>query len=288
MIHRLVMAAAALVLPFSAAAQEKQRVDPSLPPIEVMVLGSFHFANPGRDAVNVTVDDMLAPKRQAELDALAEVLAQWKPTRIAIEAQSSAPDLALASYADADRLIATERDESYQIGYRLARKLGHKAVYGFDEQPGPGEPDYFPLDKAMAYAEAHGQAGRIAELIAEVQAEAARQEAALPNQTVAEALLVHNEAARVDAMHDRLYYGLMAIGDAADQPGAELNAYWYMRNAKMFAKLGRIAGPGDRVLVLVGSGHGTWLRHFASHVPGVVSVDPAPLLMTAIPASKPQ
>ena len=76
-----------------------------------------------------------------------------------------------------------------------------------------------------------------------------------------------------------------AIG-AKDQPGAELNAYWYMRNAKMFAKVGLFAKPGDRILVLVGAGHRYWLTHFAENVPGFISVDPTPYLRRAARASR--
>ncbi len=53
---------------------------------------------------------------------------------------------------------------------------------------------------------------------------------------------------------------------------------WYLRNAKMFGKLTNIAKPGDRVLVVVGSGHAYWLRHFAGSTPGFRTVDPVPFL----------
>ena len=54
-----------------------------------------------------------------------------------------------------------------------------------------------------------------------------------------------------------------------------------MRNAKMFAKIGLIAKPGERVLVLVGSGHKYWLDHFAATTPGFTSVDPRAYLKKA-------
>ena len=41
------------------------------PQVEVMVLGSYHFGNPGRDVNNQKVDSVLVPKKQAELEALA-------------------------------------------------------------------------------------------------------------------------------------------------------------------------------------------------------------------------
>ena len=77
------------------------------------------------------------------------------------------------------------------------------------------------------------------------------------------------------------YYSILPVGDADAQPGADLNAMWYLRNAKIFGKLMQVAKPGDRVLVVYGSGHSYWLRHFASEVPGYRNVDPLPYLARA-------
>lgn len=40
------------------------------PPVEVMVLGSYHFGSPAMDVNNIQVDSVLTPGKQAELDAL--------------------------------------------------------------------------------------------------------------------------------------------------------------------------------------------------------------------------
>ena len=116
-----------------------------------------------------------------------------------------------------------------------------------------------------------------------VQAEADQETSERPDQTVAQSLLKHNDTARVAAMHDRLYYSLLNIGDGDQQPGAELNAYWYMRNAKMFAKLNMIAQPGDRVLAIAGSGHATWLKDFVERMPGYELVEALPYIEAAHP-----
>ncbi len=79
----------------------------------------------------------------------------------------------------------------------------------------------------------------------------------------------------------QIYYSLLSFGGTESQPGADLNAMWYLRNAKIFAKLQKAASPGDRVLVVYGLGHNYWLRHFASTVPGYRNVDPLPLLEKA-------
>jgi hypothetical protein len=250
-------------------------------PVEVMVLGAYHFDNPGRDLNNVEADDVTTPKRQAELEALAEALAAFRPTKVMVESRSSSPDLMDERYAAFQpAALASERNETVQIGYRLAHRLRLGKVHAIDEQPGPGEPDYFPFGKVAEFAAANGLQGRIDALMAKGAAITGATQDKMARASIAELLIDHNDpqgaASRID-----LYYELLAIGDAERQPGAELNAMWYMRNAKIFAKLINVAEPGDRILVVYGSGHNYWLRHFASSTPGFRSVDPLPYLKAA-------
>ena len=46
--------------------------------IEVMVLGTYHLANPGQDLHNVEVDDVTTTDRQRQLEALADALAAFE------------------------------------------------------------------------------------------------------------------------------------------------------------------------------------------------------------------
>ncbi|WP_260484289.1 DUF5694 domain-containing protein [Sphingomicrobium flavum] len=246
--------------------------------VEVMVLGMYHLANPGQDMINVDAGDVMQDGPQEELMALVNSLADWKPTKVLVETQSPNADLTLSNYARADELIATEASETYQIGYRLARTLGHANVYGFDEQPGDGEPDYFPMGKVQQWSAAHGKQAEIGALFGWAQNYIMSQAKEVASCSIAEKLVFHNGSANAAFGHSRLYYGMLGFGDADNQPGAELNAYWYMRNAKMFAKADMVAEPGDRVLIIVGSGHKYWLDHFASVTPGYSLVDATPYL----------
>lgn len=268
------------------ASEAQAASDGASKPVQVMVLGLYHFANPGLDVVNMEVDDVLAPQRQAQIADIVDSLAEWGPTKIAVENEAPPPALELRAFSETDALLKTSRSESVQIGYRLAQQLGHEAVYGYDERGGEGEPDYFPFGDVQKFAEANGMADDLAAMFAEVEAMAAKQNEQLAKQSIAESLFVHNDGEALARMHDRLYYLLLRIGDGNEQPGAELNAYWYMRNAKMFAKIDMIAQPGDRVLVLAGSGHATWLRHFVEHMPGFELVEAMPYLERAAERSR--
>lgn len=42
--------------------------------VQVMIVGVYHFANPGLDEYNMEVGSVLTPRRQAELEDLAQAL----------------------------------------------------------------------------------------------------------------------------------------------------------------------------------------------------------------------
>ena len=77
------------------------------------------------------------------------------------------------------------------------------------------------------------------------------------------------------------YYALSKFDQGEEQPAAELQAYWFMRNAKIWSKLLDVTEPGDKVVVIYGAGHKFWLDHMADHTDGFVRIDPARYLETA-------
>jgi hypothetical protein len=250
-------------------------------PVQVMVLGTYHFDNPGLDLNNMKADDVTLPKRQAELQALSNALAAFKPTKIMVEVQPKSADLADARFTSfTPSALRTEKNETVQIGYRLAHQLKLAKVHAIDEQPGAGEPNYFPFGKVAEFAKATKREAQLREVVARGAAVTKGMEEMQKRMTIAQVLLERN---RPETVHKEMamYYDVLAMGDTEQQPGADLNAMWYLRNAKIFAKLMTVTAPGDRVLVIYGAGHNYWLRHFASMTPGYTSVDPVPYLQAA-------
>ncbi|MCB9960643.1 MAG: DUF5694 domain-containing protein [Hyphomonas sp.] len=276
MIRTIVTALAVLVAPACTTAA------PATPEtgqdaVQVMVLGTYHFANPGQDVVNAEADDMLAPGRQAELEALTRQLAAFHPTAIAVETTRRTPDLIDPRYAAFTAAELSENpNETIQIGYRLANELGIDRVYAIDDSD--GEIDYFPFDRVKAFAERTGQSALIDTLIAGVQDDMKALEAAQATKTVSQLLAMLNDPSALREQHDRFYYGLLKLSDTDDHAGAALNYGWYARNAVIFSNLTEVARPGDRILVIYGAGHAYWLRHFAEETPGFELVEPGPYL----------
>src|SRR5438046_1572221 len=122
--------------------------------IQVMVLGTYHFDNPGQDLHNMKVDSVLMPAKQAELADVASRLAKLNTTKIAVEALSDRLYFVRNQF-DGFTLDKLSKDpvDRTQIAFRLSHQLWHKSVYVIDEQS--KTIDYFPFDKVETYAKAH-------------------------------------------------------------------------------------------------------------------------------------
>ncbi len=246
-------------------------------PIEVMIVGAYHMGNPGLDVNNIKVDSVLTPEKQKQLEEVANRLAKFKPNKIAVEMTSDKPEMTAKNFEKfAPASLKTDANEIAQIGYRLANQLGHKVVYAIDEQS--ETIDYFPYDKVQTFAKANNQTGLMEGGSAWGKKFSVDFEKAQKTKTVRQLLLQINQPQQAKDEMQAFYYPLLGVGDQKSLVGAELNAAWYQRNAKIFAKLNLVAKPGDKILVLYGAGHNYWLRHFVNEMPGYKLVDVLPYL----------
>lgn len=270
-------ALAALLLPTAALAQA---AGPQPEPVQVMFLGTYHMSNPGQDLHNARIDPVTTPEKQAELEAVAEALARFRPTAVAVERiapdQSTLLDPRYPAFTPADLL--TNPDERVQVGYRLAHRLGLERVYAIDEQDREGQPSYFPFEDVQRWAEANGGGERLGAMHGEIAALLADLERRQAVETASQLLVGINAPERI-RWDQGFYARLMTFGAGDDQPGAVLNARWYARNAQIVARLLQVARPGDRIVVVYGSGHNYWLRQMVQTMPGFVLVEPSEYLV---------
>ena len=258
------------------AAPAPEPVAESPAPVQVMVLGVYHFDNPGLDLNNIETDNVLSQARQRELAALADALLTFEPTAVAVE-RSAPPPYDDPDYADFTRqALAEESSEDAQIGYRVASLAGLDTVYAINEQPSDGEPDYFPYGPVAQFAEETGRAGEL-EAIADISGLIAEFETLQKTHSIPYLLKLHNTG----FIPNDFYWDIIKFGEGETQPGAELAAYWFMRNARIFNKLVQVTEPGDRIIVVFGAGHGAWLRELVTRTHGYELVDPVPYLDAA-------
>jgi len=221
---------------------------------EILVLGTYHMANPGHDIHNMQADDVLSPKRQQELTQLIEVLKRFHPTKIAIEAEVGSQRVA-QQYSDyLAGKYALSRNEIDQIGYRLAKELGHRAIYPVDVD---GD---FPWQRVVNYAKANGIAARFDSINAGVGTSVKEQGDFLASHTVLETLQFMNADSRV-ARDMGFYFAVVRFGEPFEYAGSDLVAAWYQRNIRIYRNIvALIDSPNEKILVIYGSGHLGWLR----------------------------
>ena len=236
---------------------------------DVLLLGTMHLNNPGRDMGNMQVDDVLAPQRQREIEQIADALVRFEPTKVAVEYPVDRQDElagAFAQYCNDERPLG--RSELGQFGFRVARRAG-ATVHAIDQE------DVFWDPAVDDFTARHPELARYVEHFWSASGEEADAESKfLSDHTLGEVLRKKNSASD---RHDDLavyYEHLIPIGIGADDeyPGAEILGYWYRRNFKIACNLHAIAEDGDRFLVVYGAGHIPVLEHIFSLLPGARAV----------------
>ena len=232
-----------LILPLGALGEE-------LPPAEVMLLGTFHFVDPGEDAVKVRSLNVLDPASQDYLEALTSRIAiEFAPTRVLLEFTPEYDELLNERYSG---YLAGEFElrvnEIYQLGFRIARKSGLSRIEPWDHRGVP-----WLVEPMLEYAKEHdSQAVQAFEAsIADITAIMQERH---DTKSLRQLLQLSNAEADFQA-NKALYVLTNDVGNDQEYPGADAAASWWHRNFRMYANVQRLAGPGERVLVIGGSGH---------------------------------
>jgi len=244
-------------LPLEAGGQEVERP-------EILIIGTFHMANPGRDIHNAEVDDVLSATRQREMLEVLEVLQRFRPTKIAVEASVGSDRIGqrYADYVAGDYTLT--RNEIDQLGLRLARSLGHDTVYAVDED---GE---FPYYRVRNYARANGMEARFDSLQALTGDRVERESRYLATHSLLETLTLVNADSTVARAVSEYYEAFMPFGEPYEYAGPDLIARWFERNLRIYHNIRALAtSPSDRILVIYGAGHLGWLRQMAEADGGV-------------------
>ncbi len=227
--------------------------DPT-PPAQVMMFGTFHFANPGLDMVKMDVVDVTTAENQMYLEGLASRLATFDPTHVLVECLPSRQARHDSAYgAWRAEQASLDVDETQQIGYRVAKAAGLERVICFDE----GEVQW-NSGRMFDYigARAPERKRALDATYAGLSARENREQATL---SLAELLQLTNDPSR-DRENRDLYLITNDVDAGEGFAGADASASWWHRNFRMYANVQRVATPGQRVLVLAGQGHTAILK----------------------------
>lgn len=240
-----------LLFTFQIKAQESRT--------EVLTLGTFHFNFPNMDFVQTDSSDqidVLKPEYQEEIQLIVEKLKKFNPTIIVVERPASKQDEVDSLYNSfLDGKHELNRDESQQIGFRLAKESGIKKLYAVDEW---GEfnqqverviqgKDSIEKNKFSDYYQKDPEASK------KYNSKPLFKEKGI----LAELNRLNNPENIRKSLGNYLIGPFKYESEEGDFFGVNFQTgRWFNRNLKIFRNIQRIKStPEDRILVIYGAGH---------------------------------
>lgn len=249
------------------------------PKSKVMILGTFHFNDGGNDAyVPKYSVNIKSPERQAEVKELVQLLATFKPTKVAIESMPQRQRFHDSLYTEfINGRYAPGENEIYQICYRLAAKMGHQKLYNIDAPARGFETEMNTDSFAVANRQQQYLDSTYLKMFFALYAKDDSLKSVLPIRTT---LAYQNHPERLRLGFGHYLTGDFKVGANGYFPGADGSTYWWNRNLRIFSNILRLAADSkeERVFVLIGAGHLPILRFLAQACPDIEFIDAFELL----------
>jgi hypothetical protein len=252
------------------------------PKTEVMTLGVFHFAYPNLDAVKTDEKDQISvldEPYQSEIIAIIKAIKEFKPTIIAVEMlpqRQPVIDSIYSLYKSYNWVLG--KNEVYQLGFRLGRKLNISKIYCVDD---PGR-HYDNL------TEIFGDSIRLAKF-EQYYFDSPDSAYELPKpkgkvKSIIDALLNGNDPIQIkERLATYLLHPFKYEEKPGDFTGVDFESgRWYNRNLRIFRNIQRIPRTADdKILFIVGSEHLNLLNLFFDVSREFELVSPLPYLNKA-------
>lgn len=214
---------------------------------QILLLGTFHFENPGLDVAKVNTFNVMSDKSQKELEDITNKIKKFGPDKIFVEWNYEKQAKLDKFYnKNTDSLLQKDADEIVQLALRSAKKLGHKKLYAIDYNGTD-----FPYDSLVKGMKDAGQFDLIKKNEETMKHYEADFNTKITKYSLAQLLLDVNK-------QDINWYIETAIkgGKINNFVGAYLVSEWYRRNLYMYALIQKLTeSKDDKIMVLLGAGH---------------------------------
>ncbi len=234
-------------------------------PVKVLLLGVFHFDNPGLDVAKFKNADILSAERQKEVMDVVNKLKAFAPDKIFIEAapESQAKiDSQIVQYK-AGKLALTA-NETQQLGFRLAKDLNLSTLYGVDYRDAD-----FPFDSLMKSANEAGQTSLLSFVQKTIDSVQTVFNEHIQKSTISEMLIWQNSAQANFAGVD-FYFRLLPAGKLGNHVGSYLVSEWWRRNMIIYENiLKNLNGSEKKIVVIFGAGHTALLNEMMKFNQGI-------------------
>lgn len=227
---------------------------------EVLLVGTFHYNNPGADVVKTKSFNILNEDSQLELEKISAKIKNYNPTKIFVEwpynEQNELDSLYQlynqGQYFKNDSLSDFYlKNEIFQLAFRVAKENNLKTLYGIDYSTS------FPFEDVMNDIKKSNQSelkGKIENGISTLTTEFDNK---IESGISLSELTYYLNTSEFRDFHNNLHNNLMLLaGEPDDFSGPFLTSEWFKRNLYMWSFVQKITEQSDeRVMVLAGAGH---------------------------------
>ncbi len=247
-----------LMLPLLTFAQTNKK------PIEILVIGTFHFNNPGLDVSKFNTFDIMAEPPQKQLDEIADAITKFKPSKVFTEWELKDQlvlDTLYGKYLDGSYLdYVTKKfpkrkfythNEIVQLAFRTGKKSKLTKIHGIDYTE-----TSFDYDSLMKSVDTLKQPNYKKEDDLDRKIGEKNYNDLFATNDLLKCLFEMNT--QKERMDDISWY--ISKANSSDTIGTYVGAYlsseWYRRNLYMLANIQKITESTDqKVMVLAGSSH---------------------------------
>lgn len=229
---------------------------------KILLLGTFHFENPGFDVAQYDDFNVMTPEHQKELENMSQKIKAFAPDKIFVEWNYKDQAGLNNLYAkNTDSLLKKDADERVQIAMRTAKKLKHKHLYAIDYKE-----TTFAYDLLIKSMEMAGQQELIKSSDDLMKQHEQSQNAKRKTYTLKQLILDVNTR-ESNASNLGWYFDYANRAGAKDVfVGANLVSEWYKRNLHMYSLVQKLTAANDKsIVVLAGAGHTAILREFVKN-----------------------
>lgn len=219
---------------------------------KVMVLGTFHMQ--AKNDVNNFRQTEKIKDHESEMIRIVNALAEFNPTKIAVECRKSQQATLDEAYANYLVAGSNSPDEVEQIAFRLAKLLGIEKVNAIDW---------------MELGAAERGCGDVLEYLYSNQLELSREIDSFENPVVnLENETLHDAFIRINSNENvkntLAYYMNYARIGCEEYYGNGWLIWWYQRNLNIFTNISALSEGADneRILLIIGSAHKGILEQF--------------------------
>jgi hypothetical protein len=241
---------------------------------QILLVGTFHYANPGLDVAKLNSFNIMSEKSQKELEIMSDKIKKFGPDKIFVEWEfNEQADLDKLYNKNTDSLFKTNKNEITQLALRTAKKLNHKKLYGMNLYTS------FPYDSLLMSMEKANQQDLLKRNNEWKKRNEKDHNERITKSSLQE-LMLHYNKKETENKNIQWYLDVAnRAGNPDDFTGASLVSNWYKRNLYMYSLIQKLTESTDnKIMVLVGAGHAAIIREFITHDPEFEIVDLATVL----------